>query len=362
MKRSSQVFLAVAAFVAAVSLMGCSGLPEFVYAQCQQGLEGPLAEAAQDGLNVVENKCGTTFVAPAQINSCTYEGMRVLNTAKQQTLPQFRDQCTAYVEHTVCKEGSKCYKALDKITPDMSLTAVSSYIQQNSKSLQVRMKATLDSKIQAILTREYDTKYRNRAVPETVQAQCGYELTAQLDKFPDITNDPIMEIYRICTGYGKDSYYTTQCQNEALRRLNNVQKREKDKFKMQCAKAALAKACPPQSPCGIETGSAAMGLTEQEAKNFMWQTFQNWRIGYKNTIMNTARGWTYFGRKFTMFDHIKIPTWQGSTIIAAISIASAVGGIGCVITVVRFARKFSSRTVKPTDAPERVELIEDLEE
>lgn len=361
MESRSQALLAIAALLASLSLTGC-GVPEFVYAQCQEGLAAPLAKAAQNGLSLVESKCNTTFVAQAQINQCVYQGIRVLDTAKEQTLAQFRDQCATYVEQTVCNSGSTCYKSPDKISPDMSRTAVDNYIKKNDAALQVRMKDALDSKIQRVLTMDYERKYRNRAVPETVQAQCGFELTAQLDQFPDITTDPILEVYRVCTAYGRDSYYTQQCQNEALKRLNSVQTREKNKFKMSCAKEALALACPPQSPCGIETSSANIATTEQQTKNFVWQNFQTWKTSYKNTIMNTARGWTYFGRKFTVFDHVTLPGWQGSTIIAAVSIASAVGGVGCVVTAVRFARKFSSRNIKPMDAPERVELIEDLEE
>merc|ERR1719235_749553 len=107
------------------------------------------------------------------INQCIYKGQRTLGDAKKETLPDFANQCAEYVEQTVCIDGSKCYKAPDKITPAMALPAITQYVTVNGNDLKVRMKSVLDAKVHDIVTADYDQKYRNRAVPLTVSAQCG---------------------------------------------------------------------------------------------------------------------------------------------------------------------------------------------
>lgn len=151
-----------------------------------------------------------------------------------------------------------------------------------------------------------------------------------------------------------------QCQNKALNELHRVERLEKDKFKTRCAKVALDTACPKGSPCGIETSGASTVVTGQAALTFMNSNYYTWMNGYKQTLMSAARGWNWnsFGRKFDMFT---LRGWQGSALLAFVSFAAAVGGIGCVVAAVRFARRHGNRNVNLVD-PEALELIDEPEE
>merc|ERR1712054_702810 len=154
------------------------------------------------------------------------------------------------------------------------------------------------------------------------------------------------------------------CQTAALTRLQQVQRKEKSKFKERCARAALSQACPKGSACGIETSGASTEVTGQAAVNFLWKNFGVWKTSFKNILMKTALGWTYWGRKYSLLPHALIGNdgtgfWQGSTLLAVTSIAAAAGGLGCAVVAIRFARR---RSVAPEEMPEAEELIEDVEQ
>merc|ERR1719183_3143490 len=135
-----------------------------------------MGEASYNGLSLVKAQCKATYTAMTQINLCISQGVNTLSIAKRDAMPQFSNQCADYVQKKVCVPGSKCGKDASKITPDMAATAIASYVRNNRQALLAKIQSVVRGQIQQIITANYDRKFKNRAVPNIVQAQCANEL------------------------------------------------------------------------------------------------------------------------------------------------------------------------------------------
>jgi len=343
-RHRSHAFLAVAALAAALCLSGC-GVPQFVTDYCQDSLVTYLGQPSVDANNMVQAQCQKTYLANSQINQCIYKGQDVLKAAKSLALPSFVTQCTNYVQATVCGKGSTCTNP-SNITLSQATSAVSTFITYNYQDLAVKIRTALNKQIKTIITTQYDTKFATRAVPMTIQAQCQYIIDSKIANLastsPGVLVPAITKGWGVCNALGRTNVGKTQCSQKSVSDIIAAKARLERKFTMKCARTALAKACPPGSPCAINTTTADPVQTHLFIVFFISRSFNPWTKSLKTSLMNIANSARPpLIMNVQMCEHFTLPSWLGTggTLGNWASFGALAFVSGCVVGMAHFKRR-----------------------